>query len=350
MKNDLPAETGHHWARTTAGLALVATSILFVVANSPAHAAAATHLTLDNVDKAVTKGEDNSFFLAARDANGAKDPSYTGEITFTAFDANGPCNDCAQIRTGPAAAPITSYTFDGSEGGRRELFVRWLKTGSGFRLDATGPVQDGTDTASARDITVSAASGTTTTTSSTTTTILPTTTTTTPTSTTSSTSTSTTTPVSTTTTLLATTSTTLSTLAGCDNPSASAATVTPPSAPAGTSVTMRGKCMAPNATVTVKLDTTTVGTTTADAFGQFATILAIPTRTSAGAHTLSAAGAGGKGGTHTASATITVTASSGGTLSRTGADSGRQGLAGITLLAVGFLFVAVARKPRGEHF
>jgi hypothetical protein len=348
MNNDLPAQTGHHWARTVAGLALVATSILFVVSNGPAHAAAATHLTLDNVDKAVTKGEDNSFFLAARDANGAKDSSYTGEVSFTPYDVNGSCSQCAEIRTSADAAPITSYTFDGSEGGRRELFVRWLKTGSGFRLDATGPVEGGSDTASARGITVSPASGTTTTTSSTTTTILPTTTTTTtPTSTT--TSTSTTTPASTTTTQPVTTTTTTA-LTGCDNPATSAATVTPSAAPAGASVTMRGKCMAPNATVTVRLDTTTIGTTTADAFGQFATILSIPARTSAGAHTLSASGAGGKGGTHTASATITVTASSGGTLSRTGSESGRQTVAAICLLAAGFALVAIARKPRGEHF
>jgi hypothetical protein len=121
-----------------------------------------------------------------------------------------------------------------------------------------------------------------------------------------------------------------------------------------------GECFAPRALLTVAVAGTVLGQTDADSFGQFATILNMPSRIANGSHTLTVTGAGGKGGTHVASATITISGGSSGTSSgssRSGgiANSGVFGAAiaaaGLALLGLGFaLRAARGHRPAGRHF
>jgi hypothetical protein len=146
-------------------------------------------------------------------------------------------------------------------------------------------------------------------------------------------------------------------IANCANAASSAARVSKATLAPGESVTVRGECFAPRAVLTVSVAGTVLGQTDADAFGQFATVLSMPTKITNGSHTLTVTGPGGKGGTHVASVAITIsgaksTSSSG---SRSIANSGAFGAAmagaGLVLLGVGLaLRAARGTRPAGRHF
>lgn len=131
----------------------------------------------------------------------------------------------------------------------------------------------------------------------------------------------------------------------------SATVVTP-----GQVITVSGTGCPANSKVSTRFDTTPVGSTVADSMGSYTERVTIPTNATVGTHTIvstcgsvvlsstitvRAASTGGTGGTTTG-----TTGTTGGTLPRTGANSRPLVNMGLGLLAVGGLFLVVARKKR----
>lgn len=100
-------------------------------------------------------------------------------------------------------------------------------------------------------------------------------------------------------------------------------------------------CFAPRAVLTVVLTGNVLGTTESDENGRFATIVTIPRNTAPGTHRLTVTGRGATGGTHTSSATFVV---SGGTLVRTGGQSGDMTRLAVFSVGLGLLLVFLGRR------
>ncbi len=109
-----------------------------------------------------------------------------------------------------------------------------------------------------------------------------------------------------------------------------------------TGATISGCGFAAGATVTIQVDSTDAGSTSATAEGCMSTSLAF----SAAAHTVTATGLSATGGTLTLTATVSDPGSTGG-LPRTGANSLLVGGIALAMLAVGGLFAVVTRRRAG---
>jgi hypothetical protein len=106
----------------------------------------------------------------------------------------------------------------------------------------------------------------------------------------------------------------------------------------------KGGGFAPNAPLGLEFQSAPVslGTTTADASGNFRVTVTIPLDAAAGAHKLVARGAAAGGGTHEAVADVTVQAATA-TLSLTGTEIGLLSGAGIAAAAGGTALVRASR-------
>lgn len=128
----------------------------------------------------------------------------------------------------------------------------------------------------------------------------------------------------------------------------------------GEVITVSGMGCAASSTVSTRFDSTPVASTVADSAGNFRESVTIPTNATAGTHTITStcgsvvlsstitvrsATTGTSGGT-TGTTGGTTGTSTGGTLPRTGANSRPLVNMGLGLLAVGGLFLVVARKRR----
>ncbi len=126
-------------------------------------------------------------------------------------------------------------------------------------------------------------------------------------------------------------------------------TVVPPSPKVGSSITVDSSGWKANTDVTITLHSTPVvlATVKADANGAVHSTSAIPSGTSAGAHTVELTGVDPLGAPRDVSAAITVEAAGGGNLPRTGAAIAALLLVGTVLFAVGAA-LSSARK-RAVH-
>jgi hypothetical protein len=131
----------------------------------------------------------------------------------------------------------------------------------------------------------------------------------------------------------------------CFLPSVSPSTVGP-----GGTVHFAGGGFASNSTVTIELHSTPVvlGTTTADAVGNFSIDVAIPADTSLGAHELWAVGVDPAGNPLTDVLAITVGTPTDGTLPVTGINVGQYVGLGLALVALGGAAVWGARRERSN--
>lgn len=117
----------------------------------------------------------------------------------------------------------------------------------------------------------------------------------------------------------------------------------------GQTITVSGTGCAANSTVKTSFDGVMLNSTTAGSDGSFSESVTIPANASVGTHTITSTC-----GSLVLSSTLTVRAAStstggtstGGTLPRTGTNSRPLVNMGLGLLAVGGLFLVVARKKR----
>jgi hypothetical protein len=116
----------------------------------------------------------------------------------------------------------------------------------------------------------------------------------------------------------------------------------------GQTITVSGNGAAPNTEVSATLDGTVIGTGTADASGVYSFEATIPQNTSAGSHTIGVSCGPGGGIQGVSVEVLGSGASRGGTgVASTGSGSTIPlSRAAIALIAVGGLFVAVARRRR----
>ena len=139
----------------------------------------------------------------------------------------------------------------------------------------------------------------------------------------------------------------------------SAPTVSDTSVAPGGSITFKGGGFAPNSVVTITLHSTPVelGTTNADAQGNFSVQVVIPSDTEPGAHTLEAAGVDPNGNPLTVSQAITVASNAevagqtqtSGALPFTGSDVGRYVGLGLGLVAIGGAAVWGTRRAAASR-
>jgi hypothetical protein len=123
-------------------------------------------------------------------------------------------------------------------------------------------------------------------------------------------------------------------------PTPNALTVSKSSVAAGGAVGVAGTGCGAGEAVTVDLDETQIGTTTADDTGSFNSDVTIPRSATPGSHDLTASCSGGTAFT----ATITVTAASSGGLPFTGANLAPGLLVGVGLILAGGLLLASIRR------
>lgn len=132
-------------------------------------------------------------------------------------------------------------------------------------------------------------------------------------------------------------------------PTTSTGTVSSATVALGGTVNFCGGGFAANSAVDIAVDDAAVGSTTADASGNFCFSVTI---SSAGTHVLSATGVNADGGTNVVTATVLgvsgAAAGGGAVLPRTGSDLGTQLWIGAGLLALGAGLVALSVARRRE--
>jgi LPXTG-motif cell wall-anchored protein len=139
----------------------------------------------------------------------------------------------------------------------------------------------------------------------------------------------------------------------CSSPTLSETTVSP-----GASITFSGGGFASGSKITISVTPGPVvlGSTTADADGNFSVVVTLPTNISTGAHRLEATGVDLDGNPLTVSLEFTVVAAGAtaavtpsGSLPYTGSDAGRIALVGAAAVLVGGAGVWGARRVRAGH-
>lgn len=120
----------------------------------------------------------------------------------------------------------------------------------------------------------------------------------------------------------------------------------------GDQLVITGGGFAPGADLTATFfsDPVVVGTTRADANGQFSIRVTIPAGASPGVHRIVVSGRGPQGGPHECVVTVTVAVRTGQALVRTGTDSGQlTGTAALVILAGALLVLVGAPKSRVRY-
>jgi hypothetical protein len=115
---------------------------------------------------------------------------------------------------------------------------------------------------------------------------------------------------------------------------------------AGGSVTLSGSGFAPSSEVEITIESTprTLDTVTANASGEIAVTVAIPSDLSAGTHTLKGTGVTPDGATLVLSATVSIAGGGQADLAGTGARIGPMAGAGAALLAIGIIVLMLSRR------
>lgn len=118
----------------------------------------------------------------------------------------------------------------------------------------------------------------------------------------------------------------------------------------GEPVAVSGGGFAPNSTVTLRFDSTQVGTAQTNATGVLSTTVTVPANAAPGPHTITAVGTDPSGRPRQLNATVSVLGvqvTRDGTLPRTGSSSTVPGgIAGIVLVGVGSAAIVAARRRR----